>query len=95
VLVVQANPFNRSNLATVVCVALTSQMRWADAPGNVTLNRRQTGLPKSSVANVSQLVTLDKYMLTERVGKIPAQRLAAVFAGIDVVFGRVGPRQTA
>ena len=92
VLVVQGSAFNRSKLATVVCVPLTSQMKWSDAPGNVALSRRHTGLPKPSVANVSQPVTLDKETLTDRVGKIPGARLAAVFSGLDVVLGRIGPR---
>ena len=92
VLVVQANAFNRSRLATVVCIPLTSQLKWADAPGNVLLSRRHTGLPKPSVANVSQPVTVDKETLVERVGKIPGPRLSAVFTGLDVMLGRIGPR---
>ena len=60
VLVVQGDPFNRSTIATVVSVALTSTLRWEEAPGNVRLSGRSTGLPRDSVANVSQLVTLDK-----------------------------------
>jgi mRNA interferase MazF len=88
VVVVQADTFNRSALRTVVAVALTSNLRWADAPGNVKLTARATGLPRESVANVSQLVTLDKSTLTERVGKVPAAKLELVLAGIDVVLGR-------
>ena len=68
VVVVQGDAFNASSLRTVVCVALTSNTRWADAPGNVLLTARATGLPKPSVANVSQLVTLDRTALTERAG---------------------------
>ena len=60
VAVVQGDAFNRSRISTVVCVALTSNLRWAEAPGNVLLSARLTGLPKDSVANVSQLVTLDR-----------------------------------
>ena len=88
VVVVQADTFNRSTLRTVVAVALTSNLRWADAPGNVKLTARATGLPRESVANVSQLVTLDKSTLTERVGKLSAAKLELVLAGIDVVLGR-------
>jgi mRNA interferase MazF len=88
VLVVQSDDFNRSRIATVVCVALTSNLRWAVAPGNVLLAARATGLPKDSVANVSQIVTLDKSTLTERVGKLPKSNLALVLDGIDVVMGR-------
>jgi mRNA interferase MazF len=86
--VVQGDPLNRSRLATVVCVPLTSNLRWANAPGNVALAARVTGLPKDSVANLSQLIALDKTLLTDRVGKLPRSRLDLVFAGIDVVLAR-------
>jgi mRNA interferase MazF len=88
VVVVQGDPLNRSRIATVVCVPLTSNLRWTDAPGNVLLKARITSLAKDSVANVSQLVTLDKSFLTERVGKLPAAKLELVLSGIDVVLGR-------
>ena len=88
VVVVQGDAFNRSRIATVVCVALTSNLRWADAPGNVLLAARVTGLAKDSVANVSQLVTLDREALTERVGALPAKKLELVLLGIDIVLGR-------
>lgn len=74
-------------IATVVCVPLTSNLRWADAPGNVSLSSRLTGLPKDSVANASQIVTVDRD-LTERVGKVSRARLELPLAGIDVVLGR-------
>ena len=89
VVVVQGDPFNRSDIATVVCVALTSNLRWADAPGNVALTTRATGLPKDSVANVSQVVTLDRTTLNERVGKLSRAKLHLILAGIDVVLDRV------
>jgi mRNA interferase MazF len=88
VVVVSGDAFNRSRIATVVCVALTSNLRWAEAPGNVLLNARLTGLPKDSVANVSQLVTLDRAALTERIGALPAEKLELVLLGIDIVLGR-------
>ena len=88
VIVVQGDAFNRSRIATVICVALTSNVKWADAPGNVLLVARETGLEKDSVANVSLVVTVDRSMLTERVGKIPQRKLDRVLAGIDVVLGR-------
>jgi mRNA interferase MazF len=88
VVVVQADAFNRSSLSTVVCVSLTSNLRWAEAPGNVRLPARATGLPKDSVANVSQLVTVDRDALTERVGVLSGSSLELVLAGIDVVLGR-------
>jgi mRNA interferase MazF len=79
---------NRSLIATVVSVPLTSNLRWAEAPGNVLLSARVTGLPKDSVANVSQIVSLDKELLTERMGKIPRAKLELILAGIDVIVGR-------
>ena len=88
IVVIQSDPLNRSQLATVVCVALTSNLRWSIAPGNVLLSARQTGLDRDSVANVSQLVTIDKRQLTERVGKIQKRQMEAIFSGIDLIMGR-------
>ncbi len=88
VLVVQGDALNRSRIATVVCVPLTSNLKWADAPGNVALTARATGLDKDSVANVSLVVALDKAQLIERVGKVTARKLELVLAGVDVVLGR-------
>jgi mRNA interferase MazF len=88
VVVVQGDALNRSRLATVVCVPLTSNLRWADAPGNVLLTARTTSLPKDSVANVSQVVALDKTLLAKRVGKLSRAKLELVLAGLDVVVGR-------
>lgn len=88
VVVIQGEAFNASNLRTVVCVALTSNLTWADAPGNVLLPARATGLPKPSVANVTQLVTLDRSVLTVRTGRLSRSNLELVLAGVDVVLGR-------
>jgi mRNA interferase MazF len=88
VIVVQGDSFNRSKIATVLCVPLTSNLKWADAPGNVLLEVRLTGLPKDSVANVSQVVALDRWLLTERVGKLSRVKTDLVLAGIDVVLDR-------
>ena len=88
VLIVQGDGLNFSQIATVVCVPLTSNLQWADAPGNVLVRSRVTGLPKDSVANVSQLLTVDRSQLTERAGKAPRTVLREVLAGIDVVLGR-------
>lgn len=88
VVVVQGDPLNRSRIATVVCVPLTSNLKWADAPGNVPLSAATTHLPKDSVANVSQLVTLDKELLTERIGKLSRAKLDLVLSGIDIVLDR-------
>jgi len=86
--VVQGNALNRSRLATVVCVPLTSNVKWSAAPGNVALSAAATGLMKDSVANVSQIVTLDKAELTERVGTLSRAKLDLILSGIDVVLGR-------
>jgi len=88
VVVVQGNPLNRSRVATIVCVPLTSNLRWADAPGNVLLRARSTGLPKDSVANVSQIVAIDRTLLSRHVGRLSQRQLDLVFAGIDIVFDR-------
>jgi len=87
-LVVQGDAFNRSRIATVVCVPLTSNLKWADAPGNVSLPARSTGLTKDSAANVSQIVMLDRDVLAERVGRISKKQLELVFAGLDLVMGQ-------
>lgn len=88
VLVVQCDAMNASHIGTVVCVPLTSNLRWGDAPGNVVLTARATGLPKDSVANVSLIVALDKQQLVERVGMIARRQMGLVLAGIDIVLGR-------
>lgn len=88
VAVVQGDAMNRSRVATVACVPLTSNLRWANAPGNVLLAGRLTGLPKDSVANVSQLVALDRNLLTECTGKLSRAKIDLLLSGIDVVLGR-------
>jgi mRNA interferase MazF len=86
VLIVQSNEFNESAIRTSICATLTSNMRLADAPGNVRLTRRASGLPQESVVNVSQLITLDKLRLTEKVSRLPAEALRDVEAGIRLVL---------
>ena len=88
VVVIQGDALNRSLIAMVVSVPLTSNLRWAEAPGYVLLSARIAGLPKDSVANVSQIVSLAKELLTERVGKIPRAKLELILAGIDVIVGK-------
>jgi mRNA interferase MazF len=88
VVVVQGNPLNRSRIATVVCVPLTSNLTWADAPGNTLHPMSATGLPKDSVANASQIITIDRSLLAERVGRLTPKRFAQTLQGIDVVLGR-------
>ena len=88
VVVVQCNALNESRVNTTVCVPLTSNLKWADAPGNVILPEKATGLPRESVANVSLIVAIDKRQLTECVGKLSRSQLELVLAGIDTVLGR-------
>jgi mRNA interferase MazF len=88
VIIVQCNALNRSRIGTVVCVPVTSNLKWAQAPGNVLLPKDETGLPQDSVANVSLIVALDKQQLTDRVRKIPRRRFDLILAGIDVILGR-------
>ena len=88
VVVVQGDALNRSRIATTVCVPLTSNLKWAAAPGNVRLEPGLTGLSRESVANVSQIVTVDKAALTERTGVLPQDTFNLVLSGIDLVLGR-------
>ena len=88
IVVVQCDAFNRSRISTVVCVPLASNLKWSAAPGNVPLSARLTSLHKDSVANVSQLVSVDKQFLTTRVGKLPQSKLELVLSGIAIVLGR-------
>jgi len=88
VVVVQGDMLNRSRIATVVCVPLTSNLRWSNAPGNLQLLSTLTGLPKDSVANASQIVAVDRGLLTERAGRLPRAKLQLILSGIDVVLGR-------
>jgi mRNA interferase MazF len=85
-LIVQDDAFNRSRIDTTIAVVLTSNLRLLDAPGNVLVAKRVSGLPKDSVANVSQLVTLDRTDLKERAGTVSAEILTAVSAGLRLVL---------
>jgi len=83
---VQADGFNRSRLRTIIGVVLTSNTRLLDAPGNVLLPARSTGLPRDSVANVTQVVTLDVDSLRERTGRVGPKLMAQVDAGLKLVL---------
>lgn len=88
VVIVQGDPVNRSKIATAICVPLTSNLTWAEAPGNVLLSEKATGLPKESVANVSQIIAVDRAYLTDRVSKLAPKKFAQILSGIDIVLGR-------
>ena len=86
VLIVQSNEFNGSAIRTTICAAVASNLRLAEAPGNVRLTKKASGLSHESVVNVSQLITLDTRLLTGRVGRVPAATLRDVKAGIKLVL---------
>lgn len=86
VIIVQSNAFNRSRIRTVVAVVITSNLRLADAPGNVLIPASDSGLPKDSVANVSQIITLDRTFLTEQCGRIPSRIMKVIDDGIRLVL---------
>lgn len=88
VLVVQCDAYNRSRIGTIVCVALTSQVKWSEVPGNVWLDAAASGLSKDSVAIVSQITTLDRAQLVERAGHVTRRKLERVLDGIGGVIGR-------
>ena len=88
VVVVQGNSLNRSKLPTVVCIPLTSNLTWAEAPGNTPLSAKATGLPKASVANATLVLALDRSALTEKAGKLTAKHVEQILQEVDVVLGR-------
>ena len=85
-LIVSADSFNDSRISTVVAAVITSNLRLADAPGNVRLAAKGTGLKKASVVNVSQIITVDKTFLTQRIGRLPPRLLAEVDDGLRLVL---------
>ncbi len=87
VVVISTDIFNESRISTVIVAVVTSNLRLASAPGNVAVTARETGLPKESVVNVSQVLTVDKGVLTERIGHLPTMRLADVDAGLRCAMG--------
>lgn len=87
VLVVQSNSFNQSRISTVVVAVVTSNVVLAEAPGNVRLAKSEAGLPRASVVNVSQLLTIDRALLTLRVKALSGQTMARVDEGLRLVMG--------
>jgi mRNA interferase MazF len=84
--VVQNNVFNSSRIHTALVCAVTSTLRLGKAPGNVVLEKGEAGLDKKSVVNVSQVMTVDKSMLAERIGMVSKERLADILAGLTLLF---------
>lgn len=89
--VIQNNLFNRSQIQTVIVLALTSNLKRADAPGNILLEKGETNLPKQSVVNVSQVFTVDKSQLDEYIGTLSSKRVREILNGIKLV---IEPRET-
>ncbi len=87
VVVLQSNPFNQSRIATVVVAVVTSNLALAEAPGNVRIGKTESGLAKPSVVNVSQLVTLDREVLTQRVRALPAEVMREIDEGLRLALG--------
>jgi mRNA interferase MazF len=86
VLILQSDDFTRSHIATVIAVVLTSNIKLASAPGNVFLPRKLTDLSKDSVANISQIITIDKGMLSERIGFLPQDMMRQIEAGVRLIL---------
>ena len=91
VLIVQSDDFNRSRIQTVIVATITSNLRLGAAPGNVSLKATASGLERDSVANVSQLLTLDKSLLTERVGRLSDRQMNEIDEGLALVLSLGGP----
>ena len=87
VLIVQANSFNKSAISTVLVVVITSNLALAQAPGNIRISKSDSGLSKASVVNVSQVLTIDRQILTERVGTLPSRIMVRVNEGLKMVLG--------
>ncbi len=86
VIIVQADAFNRSRIDTTIALILTSNLQLLDAPGNALIRAKESGLPKDSVANVSRLATLDREMLTERVGRVPKRAMRQIDDGLRLAL---------
>lgn len=87
VLIIQANEFTSSRISTVIVAAITSNLRLAEAPGNVLLPRTQSSLPKDSVINVSQILTLDKSFLTKQINALSTSVMRQTDEGLQLVLG--------
>lgn len=85
IVVIQNNVFNRSRINTVLVCALTSNLQFAHTPGNVLLSQGEANLPKQSVANVSQIITVDKTQLVEKIGSLSTRRVREILDGLDLL----------
>ena len=86
VLVIQSDTFNKSKISTVICAVITSNLRLSEAPGNILLLARASGLSKDSVINVSQIITVDKSLLTEKIGELNQKLINKLEEGLKLVL---------
>ena len=86
VVIIQSNAFNRSRIRTTIAVVLTSNLRLAEAPGNVLVPASESGLPKDSVVNVSQVITVDRTFLTEKCGRLPTKLIKSIDEGLRLAL---------
>ncbi len=87
-IVIQNNLFNASNINTVVMCSLTSNLKRGLSPGNVTLKKGEANLPKKSVVNITQIYTVDKTDLVEKIGKVDNERIKEILSGIQLLIGQ-------
>ena len=85
--IIQSDDFNRSRIQTAIAIVITSNLQLAEAPGNVVLSKKESGLPKKSVVNVSQLITVDRSFLAEKVRKLGRDKLREIEMGVRLVLG--------
>jgi mRNA interferase MazF len=90
VVILQGDAINRSRIATLICAPLTSNMKWAEAPGNLACSARSTGLDRDSVVQMTLILTIDKVILTEQVGRISQKQVKQLLGGLDILFERDG-----
>ena len=86
IIIISSNAFNKSKIRTIIAVAISTNLILANAPGNVPLSQKETGLPKDSVANISQVITIDKNFLTECVGSIPQKIMKRIDIGLRLAM---------
>jgi mRNA interferase MazF len=84
--IIQSDDFNKSRINTVIAVVLTTNLKLSDSPGNIFLSNKMTKLPKDCVANVSQVITIDRYFLSDRVGRMPAGTMKRIDDGLRLVL---------
>lgn len=86
VVIIQADPFNHSKIKTVICAVLTSNLKLSEAPGNILLSQKSTGLQKDSVLNISQIITIDKTYLDSKAGELSRKQLLKLENSLKLIF---------